>query len=91
MVVEVVVCCAEVAKRRVSTQRGGRKEGSLEQRQLHTCNVHPAASNCELESSRELVVDGSGKQTLRIQAWVHSSRSMSSPRDDHRVCSQSSK
>ena len=60
MVVEVVVCCAEVAKRRGSMQRGGRMQGALEQK---NCSVHPAASNCELESHRELVVEGSGKQT----------------------------
>ena len=58
MVVEVVICCAEVVERGGSTQRGGRKEGSLEQRRLHACSVHPAASNYELESSRELVVQG---------------------------------
>ena len=55
MVVEVVVCCAEVAKRRGSMQRGGRMQGALEQKK---CSVHPAASNCELESHRELVVEG---------------------------------
>ena len=58
MVIEVLVCCAEVAGRRGSMQRGGRIEGSLEQRRLYACNVHPAASNCELESNRELVAEG---------------------------------
>ena len=54
MVVEVVICCAEVVERGGSTQRGGRKEGSLEQRRLHACSVHPAASNYELEAAESL-------------------------------------